>query len=69
MFMYCGAIVTCVSVLTLINAVGSDPVSVITIPGAVASWAASTVNTLRPFAVPVSSSALEPGFTLTFGSG
>src|ERR1700733_10472138 len=55
--MYMGAIERIVAVFTLISAVAPGWVRLITIPAACASWAASTVNTFRPVAVPVSVSA------------
>src|SRR5580704_4330211 len=56
-FMYIGPIDRIVAVLTLISAVAPGCVRLITTPAAWASWVASTVNTFRPVAVPVSVSA------------
>src|ERR1700733_4462565 len=64
-FMYWGAIVSSVSVVTLINAVAPGWVRSMTIPAARVSWAALTVNTFRPASVPVSWSAAEYGLRVT----
>ena len=68
-FSYWGATVRFVSVVTLMSAVAPGLVSVIVMPAAASSWAALTVNTLRPSPVPVSSSACEYGLRPTVAPG
>ena len=64
-FMYCSETVRSVSVVTLMSAVAPGWVRVMVTPGAWVSWEALTVKTLIPEALPVISSALVYGLTLT----